>query len=51
MTRHSRSLLGFLAATSIPANNVLYLTPVVPMALVLAPFVFFLALRMRREPG
>jgi hypothetical protein len=44
-------LLGFLAATSIPANHLLYLTPVFPVALALIPFVFFLALDMRRRDG
>lgn len=46
-------LLGFLAATSIPANHLLYLTPVFPMALVLIPFSLFQALDLRRarEPA
>ena len=34
-------LLGFLDATSIPSNNMLYLVPVVPMALALIPAVLF----------
>lgn len=34
-------LLGFLDATSIPSNNILYLSPVVPMTLALVPIVFF----------
>ena len=34
-------LLGFLEATSIPSNNMLYLLPVVPMALALLPMVLF----------
>ena len=34
-------LLGFLEATSIPSNNMLYLLPVVPMALALLPTVLF----------
>lgn len=34
-------LLGFLDATSIPSNNMLYLSPVAPMALALIPAVFF----------
>ena len=42
-------LLGFLEATSIPSDNMLYLAPVTPMALALAPCVLFLALAMRRE--
>lgn len=42
-------LLGFLAATSMPVNAMLYLSPVVPLALVLAPFVLFLAVDMNRE--
>jgi hypothetical protein len=42
-------LLGFLEATSIPSDNMLYLAPVTPMALAFAPCVLFLALAMRRE--
>jgi len=34
-------LLGFLEATSIPSNNILYLSPVMPIALALVPTVFF----------
>ncbi len=34
-------LLGFLEATSIPSNNMLYLVPVLPMALALIPTVLF----------
>ncbi len=34
-------LLGFLVATSIPANDMRYLSPVVPMALALIPAVLF----------
>jgi hypothetical protein len=34
-------LLGFLDATSLPANNMLYLTPVAPIALALVPTVLF----------
>ncbi len=34
-------LLGFLEATSIPSNNMLYLSPVAPMALALIPTVLF----------
>src|SRR4030042_3399085 len=34
-------LLGFLDATSIPSNNMLYLVPVAPMALALMPTVLF----------
>jgi hypothetical protein len=47
------ALLVYLAATSIPANHLLYLTPVFPMALALIPCVAFLALAMRRarEPA
>jgi hypothetical protein len=37
-------LLAFLEATSIPSNNALYLSPVVPMALVLVPCVMALLL-------
>ena len=42
-------LLGFLAATSIPANDALYLSPVVPLSLALAPVALFLLIDMRRE--
>jgi hypothetical protein len=42
-------LLGFLAGTSIPPNHLLYLTPVVPVALLLAPLVAFVALDLRRS--
>lgn len=34
-------LLGFLDATSIPSNNLLYLTPVLPLALALIPAAAF----------
>jgi hypothetical protein len=34
-------LLGFLEATSIPSNNMLYLSPVAPIALALVPAVLF----------
>jgi hypothetical protein len=34
-------LLGFLEATSIPSNNMLYLSPVAPIALALIPTVLF----------
>ena len=34
-------LLGFLDATSIPSNNMLYLSPVAPIALALVPAVLF----------
>ncbi len=47
-------LLGFLDATSIPSDNMLYLAPVTPMALAMAPCVLFLAidiLRRRRAPS
>jgi hypothetical protein len=37
-------LLAFLEATSIPSNNALYLSPVVPMALALVPCVLALLL-------
>ena len=30
-------LLGFLEATSIPSNNMLYLSPALPLALALIP--------------
>lgn len=39
-------LLGFLDATSIPVNRSLYPSPAVPMALVFAPCVLFLAWRI-----
>lgn len=42
-------LLGFLDATSIPSNNMLYLSPVVPMALVLAPCVLWLGIASAKE--
>lgn len=41
-------LLGFLEATSIPFN-MLYLSPVVPMALVLAPCVVFLGIGLIKK--
>ena len=41
-------LLGFLEATSIPFN-MLYLSPVVPMALVLAPCVIFLGIALIKD--
>lgn len=34
-------LLGFLDATSIPSNNMLYLSPAIPMALAIIPTVLF----------
>jgi hypothetical protein len=40
-------LLGFLEATSIPFN-MLYLTPVVPMAMLLLPCVVFLGIELLR---
>ena len=45
-------LLGFLEATSIPSNNMLYLSPVAPIALALVPAVLFgiAALYRNREP-
>ena len=44
-------LLGFLDATSIPSNNMLYLSPVAPIALALVPAVLFgiVALYRNRE--
>ena len=42
-------LLGFLEATSIPSDNLLYLTPVTPMAFAVAPCVLFLALDLFRR--
>ncbi len=39
-------LLGFLEATSMPSNNMLYLLPVTPMALALTPCVVFLAIAL-----
>ena len=42
-------LLGYLAGTSIPPNHLLYLTPAVPLALLLAPLVAFLALDLLRR--
>ena len=49
------ALLAFLDATSIPANNTLYLSPAIPVALALAPCVAFLLLDygrawLRRAP-
>ncbi|MBX9832461.1 MAG: hypothetical protein K2X78_05390, partial [Burkholderiaceae bacterium] len=38
-------LLGFLEATSIPSNNMLYLSPALPLALVLVPLALALTLR------
>ena len=35
------ALLGFLEATSIPSNNMLYLFPVVPLTLALVPTILF----------
>jgi hypothetical protein len=43
-------LLGFLDATSIPFN-MLYLAPVVPMAMVLPPCVIFLGIELFRRGG
>lgn len=43
------ALLGYIEATSIPANDVLYLTPAAPFALALAPCIVFLALDMFRH--
>lgn len=42
-------LLGFLEATSIPSLNMLYLSPVVPMALALAPCVAFLGISLIKD--
>jgi len=42
-------LLGFLDATSIPSNNMLYLSPVVPMALSLVPCVPWLGIALAKE--
>ena len=41
-------LLSFLEATSMPSNNILYLSPAVPELLAFVPCVLFLALRWRR---
>lgn len=41
-------LLGFLEATSIPSNNMLYLFPVVPIAMAMVVFMFFTAIRFFR---
>lgn len=43
------ALLGFLEATSIPSNNLLYLLPVTPVALALPIFVAFLAFDLYRD--
>lgn len=44
-------LLGFLDATSMPSNSMLYLSPVVPLALLLLPTVLWGAFRVfRRGP-
>ena len=43
------ALLGFLAATSIPRNDLLYLTPAAPMALAFMPCVLFLGLDLLRR--
>lgn len=42
-------LLGFLEATSMPSNNMAYLSPAIPMALALAPCVIFLGLAQSRS--
>ncbi|MCD2167804.1 hypothetical protein [Comamonas koreensis] len=42
-------LLGFLEATSIPSNNMLYLFPLVPFSLVLLPIIFLGLLRCQRH--
>jgi hypothetical protein len=42
-------LLGFLEATSIPSNNMLYLSPVAPMALALIPAVLFGVIAFARK--
>jgi hypothetical protein len=42
-------LLSFLEATSMPSNNILYLSPVVPELLAVIPCVLFLAIFARRE--
>jgi hypothetical protein len=42
-------LLGFLEATSIPSNNMLYLSPVAPMALALIPTVLFGVIAFARK--
>ena len=41
-------LLGFLEATSIPSNNMLYLFPVVPIAMAMVALMFFTAIRFLR---
>lgn len=40
-------LLGFLDATSIPSNNMLYLFPLVPLSLAMLPVVFWGVMRWR----
>jgi len=45
------ALLGFLDATSFPADNLLYLTPATPLALAIAPCVALLGWAMRRPPA
>lgn len=42
------ALLGFLDATSFPADNITYLTPVTPLAIAIVPCVAFLLLAARR---
>jgi len=46
-------LLGFLEATSIPGNNMLYLSPVAPSAGFVAgtAIAWFSVLRLRRDPA
>ena len=44
-------LLGFLEATSIPSNNMLYLVPVAPMALALIPAVAFGIIDFAKKNG
>lgn len=43
------ALLSFLEATSIPSNNMLYLSPVTPLALALVPCILFLAFAIGRQ--
>ncbi|HUP98552.1 MAG TPA: hypothetical protein VM073_11445 [Usitatibacter sp.] len=45
------ALLAVLEATSMPSNNMLYLSPAVPMALALGPCVAFLLVAYLREAG
>lgn len=43
------TLLGFLEATSIPSNNMLYLSPVAPLTLALVPCALALVIAMARS--